>query len=84
MESLSPTEASAHAGVPAAQLVRWAWEDWDVYQRRPSGQVGPRNCGTRSKPRWRTEDVVKWRAKYQGESDVGLHAGHGTVRSVVG
>lgn len=66
MESLTPSEAAAHAGVPAAQLVRWAWEDWDVYARRPSGQVGPRNCGTRGKPRWREEDVLAWRAKYQG------------------
>lgn len=69
MDSLSPTEAAAHAGVPAAQLVRWAWEDWDVVGRRASGQVGPRNCGTRHRPLYREADVVAWRAKYQGESD---------------
>ncbi len=65
MDSLSPTEAAAHAGVPAAQLVRWAWEDWDVSARRPSGQVGPRNCGTRSKPLYREADVVAWRRKHE-------------------
>ena len=65
MDNLTPAEASEIAGVPVAQLVRWAWEDWDVYARRPSGQIGPRNCGTRSKPLYRREDVVAWRAKYE-------------------
>lgn len=69
MDSLTPPEAAAHAGVPAAQLVRWAWEDWDVVGKRASGQVGPRNCGTRHKPLYRVEDVVAWRAKYQGASE---------------
>lgn len=67
MDSLTPSEAAAHAGVPAAQLLRWAWEDWDVVGRRASGQVGPRNSGTRGKPLYRQSDVVAWRAKYQGE-----------------
>ncbi len=65
MDSLTPIEAAAHAGVPAAQLVRWAWEDWDVYARRPSGQVGPRNCGTRSRPLYREADVVAWRRSHE-------------------
>ncbi len=64
MDSLTPAEAAALAGVPTAQLVRWAWEDWDVYQRRAAGQVGPRNCGTRSKPLYREADVTTWRARY--------------------
>lgn len=64
MESLTPAEAAELAGVPAAQLVRWAWEDWDAYERRPSCTVGPRNVGTRHKPMWRRDDVLKWRARY--------------------
>ncbi len=69
VDSLTPAEAAAVAGVPAAQLVRWAWEDWDVYAKRASGQVGPRNCGTRSKPLWREADVVAWRRKYATQGD---------------
>lgn len=69
VDSLSPTEASAQAGVPTAQLLRWAWEDWDVYQRRPSGQIGPRNSGTRHKPLYRVEDVVAWRRRYETPGD---------------
>ncbi len=69
MDSLTPAEAAAIAGVPAAQLIRWAWEDWDVYQRRPSGQVGPRNCGTRAKPLYREADVLAWRRRYTTQGD---------------
>ncbi len=64
MEALTPTEAAELAGVPVAQLIRWAWADWDVRERRALGLVGPRNWGTRMKPQWRRSDVVKWRAKY--------------------
>lgn len=71
MDNLTPAEASEIAGVPVAQLIRWAWEDWDVYQRRPSGQIGPRNCGTRGKPLYRREDVVAWRAKYEDARGTG-------------
>lgn len=38
--------------------------------KRASGQIGPRNTGTRHKPRYRELDVLAWRAKYQGESHV--------------
>lgn len=68
MDGLLPTEAAQLAGVPPAQLLRWAWEDWDSGQRKPMGLIGPRNTGTRSKPRYREADVVAWRAKYQGEN----------------
>lgn len=68
METLTAAEAAEIAGAPAAQLLRWAWDDWDSGQRRASGQVGPRNVGTRWKPRYRAADVVAWRSKYQGES----------------
>jgi len=63
MDTLSLAEASVAAGVPAVQLKRWAWEDWDVYQRRASGQVGPRNVGTRNNPLYLEQDVREWRAR---------------------
>ncbi len=66
MDTISLAEASTVGGVPQVQLKRWAWEDWDVYERRASGQVGPRNVGTRNKPLYLAEDVREWRAKYQG------------------
>lgn len=74
MDALSLAEAATIAGVPAVQLRRWAWEDWDVYGRNPSGQVGPRNIGTRNKPLYLEQDVREWRGKYQGESRDGKPA----------
>jgi len=65
METLTPSEACLIAGVPAAQLIRWAWEDWDVYTRKPRGLIGPKSAGTRHKPRWREQDVRAWRARYE-------------------
>lgn len=50
MTLLSPAEAAPIAGVPVVQLERWAWLE-----------VGPRNSGTRSRPRYRREDVEAWR-----------------------
>lgn len=50
MTLLSPAEAAPIAGVPPVQLERWAWLD-----------VGPRNVGTRGKPRYRAEDIEAWR-----------------------
>lgn len=71
MDALSVADAAQVAGVPSVQLKRWAWEDWDVYGRRPFGLVGPRNVGTRQKPLYLEQDVREWRAKHQG----GLHDG---------
>lgn len=70
MDTLTLAEASALGGVPQVQLRRWAWEDWDVYERRASGQVGPRNIGTRNKPLYLEQDVREWRGKYQGVGGV--------------
>lgn len=71
MDAIPLAEAATLAGVPAIQLRRWAWEDWDIYTRRPSGQVGPRNIGTRNKPLYLEQDVREWRARHQGESHDG-------------
>lgn len=65
-DSLTPAQAAPLAGAPEQQLRRWAWEDWDTWERRPMGQVGPLNSGTRRKPAYREEDVVKWKAKACG------------------
>lgn len=76
MDSLPPNDAAHIAGVPPQQLIRWAWDDWDVGRRRARGQVGPRNCGTRHKPLWKREDVLAWRGRYEGGNDarVGVSA----------
>jgi hypothetical protein len=49
---LTPDEAAPIVGVPAAQLKRWAWD-----------RVGPKNSGTRHKPKYREEDLRAWKAK---------------------
>lgn len=46
---MTPEQASLLIGVPAVQLKRWAWE-----------RVGPRNVGTRWKPRYEEEDLRAW------------------------
>jgi hypothetical protein len=48
---LTPEEASAIAGVPAQQLRRWAWL-----------RVGPRNSGTRHRPKFHEDDIREWRS----------------------
>jgi hypothetical protein len=50
---LTPAEASPIAGVPAVQLVRWAWL-----------RVGPRNSGTRHRPKYHADDLREWREAY--------------------
>lgn len=52
---MTPEEAARIIGVPAVQLRRWAWE-----------RVGPRNVGTRSKPRYEEEDLSEWCARKNG------------------
>lgn len=52
---LTPDEAAPHAGVPAEQLRRWA--GWGV---------GPRNSGSRGRPKYREEDLREWRDEIQG------------------
>lgn len=51
-ELLTPSQAAPIAGVPAVQLVRWAYL-----------QVGPRNSGTKNKPKFREVDLKEWRLK---------------------
>ena len=52
MTLLSPAQASEIVGVPAVQLCRWAY----------LGQ-GPRNSGTKHKPMFDEDDLMKWRSK---------------------
>jgi len=47
---LTPEQASEIIGVPAVQLQRWAY----------LGQ-GPRNSGTKHKPMFDEEDLIRWR-----------------------
>ncbi len=49
---LSPEEAAQIVGAPAAQLKRWAWD-----------RVGPKNSGTRYKPKYSEEDLREWLAR---------------------
>lgn len=49
-DALTPQQASIIAGVPAGQLIRWAWES-----------VGPRNVGTRRRPRFEQGEIERWR-----------------------
>lgn len=49
---LTPEEAAPLVGVPAAQLKRWAWD-----------RVGPKNSGTRYKPRYHEEDLREWKQR---------------------
>lgn len=60
MDALTPTEAAGIAGVPAAQLARWAW----------IGQ-GPRNIGTQRKPLYLEADVRKWRLAHEEKNGAG-------------
>lgn len=46
---LDPDEAAPIAGVPALQLRRWAYLG-----------VGPRNSGTKWRPKYLEEDVIAW------------------------
>lgn len=47
--SLSPEEASEIIGVPAIQLERWAYL-----------KQGPKNIGTKWKPRYDEDDLREW------------------------
>lgn len=51
-DALTPDEASPIAGVPVEQLKRWAWD-----------RVGPKNVGTRYKPKYLEEDLRAWLSK---------------------
>ena len=51
---LTPDEAAPVAGVPAAQLIRWAWDG-----------VGPKFVGSKWQPKYREEDLRTWREKMQ-------------------
>lgn len=43
-------EAAPFIGVPETQLRRWAWLG-----------TGPKNSGTRWKPKYLHEDLIEWR-----------------------
>lgn len=47
---LTPEAASEIVGVPAVQLERWAWN-----------RTGPKNVGTRWKPKYTEDDLREWR-----------------------
>lgn len=64
---LTPGEAAAYAGVPVAQLLRWAIEG-----------VGPRNAGTRRKPRYERDRLKQWLARKRENSH-----GNDTARNAV-
>ena len=49
MTLLTPTQASEIVGVPVVQLCRWAY----------LGQ-GPRNSGTKHKPMFNEDELIKW------------------------
>jgi hypothetical protein len=49
MDLLSPDEAAPIVGAPVAQLLRWAWLE-----------VGPKNSGTRWKPKYDEDDLRGW------------------------
>ncbi len=49
----TPTEAAEIVGVPAVQLLRWAYLD-----------QGPRNSGTKRKPMFAEEDLERWRKQH--------------------
>jgi hypothetical protein len=49
MTLLTPTQASEIIGVPAVQLCRWAYIG-----------KGPRNSGTKHKPIFEEDDLIKW------------------------
>ncbi len=56
---LGPEQAAILAGAPAEQLKRWAWLS-----------VGPRNSGTKYKPKYLQEDIEAWRfPQNRGKSD---------------
>lgn len=49
---MTADEAAPILGVPVIQLKRWAWE-----------RVGPRNVGTRWRPKYTEQDLQAWLAK---------------------
>lgn len=81
MDNLSPAQAAELAGAPVAQLLRWAWDDWDRYSKKPYGKIGPRNVGTRHKPMFREADVIAWRKEKEkfGPLYVGNWNGRGVT-----
>lgn len=58
MDSLTPDEASQIVGVPIAQLLRWAWLG-----------VGPKNIGTRWKPKYDEDELRGWLASHNNSSE---------------
>lgn len=51
---LTPEEAAPIIGVPSVQLARWAWN-----------RTGPKNLGTRYKPKYTEEDLREWREQHE-------------------
>jgi len=58
---LTPEQASEIVGVPAVQLVRWAY----------LGQ-GPRNSGTKHKPMFDEDDLAEWKDDLNSQVDTML------------
>lgn len=58
---LSPQDAAALAGVPAAQLLRWIAEQPRLRDGEAFRGPGIRYVGPRHRPRFRREDVEGWR-----------------------
>lgn len=60
---LSPQDAAAIAGVPAAQLLRWIAEQPSLRDGEAFRGPGIRYVGPRHRPRFRREDVERWRER---------------------
>lgn len=59
MDLLTPDEAAPIVGVPAVQLARWSFLG-----------LGPKNSGTKWKPKYTEEDLTAWRES-QGLASTG-------------
>lgn len=51
MSNLSPQEAAKIIGLPAQQLIIWAYDE-----------IGPQNSGTRLRPSYTAEHLKQWLA----------------------
>ena len=62
---LTPEQASQIIGVPAVQLRRWAYAEWDKVEWKPFGKIGPINVGTVHKPMFDEEELIRWRERFR-------------------
>ncbi len=68
--SLSPEEAGEILGVPAVQLERWAYLG-----------DGPKNIGTKWKPRFDEEGIEEWMKQLGGKCRSGMEEWKSTERA---